>query len=233
MKEERFTELLAKKLSGEITPDEHVEFNRLIASDPSFQKEYESIRSYWVQDDEPLGNMVNLLEKIKQRAGIIAEENPVGIIELNPPKSRLWLRIFSAAGIAIFVLSVCFYFFKINNHKNTLSASLTELKTKNGLISKIKLADGTWVTLNAVSTLSYPKYFIGKTREVFLDGEAFFDVAKDHNHPFIVHTSKSDIRVLGTAFDIKSYTDEPFEATLFRGSIQAIIKGGHATNIIL
>jgi len=235
MEEERFTELLAKKLSGEITPDEFAGFNRLIAGNTSFQKEYESVRSYWMQDDEPYDNMVGILEKIKQRAGITGtEENTTGVIEIqHPKKSRLWLLSIAAAAIALIVLSVSFYFFRINIPGNT-TTRLTELKTKNGSIAKIRLADGTLVTLNALSTLSYPKNFIGKTREVFLSGEAFFDVAKDHNHPFIVHTNQSDIQVLGTAFDIKSYKNDPqFEATLFRGSIQATLKDNPTVKVIL
>jgi len=235
MEEERFTELLAKKLSGEITPDEFAEFNQLIAGNTSFQKEYESVRSYWMQDDEPYDNMVGILEKIKQRAGITGtEENTTGVIEIqHPKKSRLWLLSIAAAAIALIVLSVSFYFFRINIPGNT-TTRLTELKTKNGSIAKIRLADGTLVTLNALSTLSYPKNFIGKTREVFLSGEAFFDVAKDHNHPFIVHTNQSDIQVLGTAFDIKSYKNDPqFEATLFRGSIQATLKDNPTVKVIL
>jgi len=230
MEEERFTELLAKKLSGEITPDEFAGFNRLIAGNTSFQKEYESVRSYWMQDDEPYDNMVGILEKIKQRAGITdTDENTASIIEIQrPKKNRLWLRI-AAAAIALIVLSASFYFFRINN-----PVRLAELKTKNGSIAKIRLADGTLVTLNALSTLSYPKTFNGKTREVFLSGEAFFDVAKDHSHPFIVHTNQSDIQVLGTAFDIKSYKNDPqFEATLFRGSIQATLKDNPAIKVIL
>ena len=230
MEEERFTELLAKKLSGEITPDEFAGFNRLIAGNTSFQKEYESVRSYWMQDDEPYDNMVGILEKIKQRAGITdTDENTASIIEIQrPKKNRLWLRI-AAAAIALIVLSASFYFFRINN-----PVRLAELKTKNGSIAKIRLADGTLVTLNALSTLSYPKTFNGKTREVFLSGEAFFDVAKDHSHPFIVHTNQSDIQVLGTAFDIKSYKNDPqFEATLFRGSIQATLKDNPTIKVIL
>jgi len=230
MEEERFTELLAKKLSGEITPDEFAGFNRLIAGNTSFQKEYESVRSYWMQDDEPYDNMVGILEKIKQRAGITdTDDNTASIIEIQrPKKNRLWLRI-AAAAIALIVLSASFYFFRINN-----PVRLAELKTKNGSIAKIRLADGTLVTLNALSTLSYPKTFNGKTREVFLSGEAFFDVAKDHSHPFIVHTNQSDIQVLGTAFDIKSYKNDPqFEATLFRGSIQATLKDNPAIKVIL
>ena len=236
MEEERFTELLAKKLSGDITPDELAEFNRLIAGNTSFQKEYELIRSYWMQDDEPYDNMVGILEKIKQRAGITdIDENTVSVIEIHSPKnSRLWLRNIAAAAIAIIALSACFYFFRIYSPGHPVSARLTELKTKNGSIAKIRLADGTLVTLNALSTLTYPKNFTGKTREVFLNGEAFFDVAKDHSHPFIVHTNQSDIQVLGTAFDIKSYKNDPqFEATLFRGSIQATLKDNPTIKVIL
>lgn len=235
MEEERFTELLAKKLSGEITPDELAEFNQLIADNISFQKEYESLRSYWTQDDEPYENMVGILEKIKQRAGITdTEESIANVIEIpRPGKNRLWLRV-AAAAITIIALSACFYFFKINNSENPISTRLTEFRTKNGSIAKIRLADGTLVTLNALSTLTYPKNFTGKTREVFLSGEAFFDVAKDHSHPFIVHTNQSDIQVLGTAFDIKSYKNDPqFEATLFRGSIQATLKDNPAIKVIL
>lgn len=236
MKEETFTELLAKKLSGEITPDEFAEFNQLIAGNTSFQKEYESVRSYWMQDDEPYDNMVGILEKIKQRAGITdTDENTARVIEIQrPKKNRLWLRSIAAAAIVLIVLSASFYFFRINNPGNTDYTRLSELKTKNGSIAKIRLADGTLVTLNALSTLSYPKNFNGKTREVFLSGEAFFDVAKDHSHPFIVHTNQSDIQVLGTAFDIKSYKNDPqFEATLFRGSIQATLKDNPAIKVIL
>ena len=235
MEEKRFTELLAKKLSGEITPDEFAVFNRLIAGNTSFQKEYESVRSYWMQDDEPYDNMVGILEKIKQRAGITdTDENTASVIEIQRPKKNLlWLRSIAAAAIALIVLSASFYFFRINTLENT-TTRLTELKTKNGSIAKIRLADGTLVTLNALSTLSYPKNFTGKTREVFLSGEAFFDVAKDHNHPFIVHTNQSDIQVLGTAFDIKSYKNDPqFEATLFRGSIQATFKDNPTIKVIL
>ncbi|MGN6639476.1 MAG: FecR family protein, partial [Mucilaginibacter sp.] len=116
----------------------------------------------------------------------------------------------------------------------TAMLALNELKTGNGAIKNIKLPDGTSVTLNAASVLKYPNAFDGKTREVYLSGEGYFDVAKDHSHPFIVHTNKSDIQVLGTAFDIKCYdNDSLFEATLFRGSIQASVKNAGNDKVLL
>lgn len=229
--EEQFTELLAKKLSGEISADELSEFNRLIASDSAFQKEYEAIKTYWMEDDEPYENIVNIFEDIKLKAGISDTDN---VIELQKPKKDrvLLLRIMAAACVLI-IISIFFYFIKLKPEAPT-SLVLNELKTGNGAIKNIRLPDGTSVTLNATSVLKYPTAFTGKTREVYLIGEGFFDVAKDHSHPFIVHTNKSDIQVLGTAFDIKSYSnDSLFEATLFRGSIEASVKNASGSKVLL
>lgn len=229
--EEQFTELLAKKLSGEISADELAEFNRLIASDSAFQKEYEAIKAYWTEDDEPYENIVSIFEDIKVRAGIPDTDN---LVELHKPKKDrvLILRIAAAASVLI-IISTFFYFIKLKPEQPA-ALVLTELKTGNGAIKNIRLPDGTSVTLNAASVLKYPGTFAGKTREVYLSGEGFFDVAKDHSHPFIVHTNKSDIQVLGTAFDIKCYdTDSLFEATLFRGSIEASVKNASDSKVLL
>jgi ferric-dicitrate binding protein FerR (iron transport regulator) len=75
--------------------------------------------------------------------------------------------------------------------------------------------------LNSGSKLNYQKDFGTKFREVELEGEAYFDVVKDAAHPFIVHTSGIDVKVLGTVFNVKSYPqDETIEATLIRGIIE-------------
>jgi ferric-dicitrate binding protein FerR (iron transport regulator) len=232
MAEEQFTELLAKRLSGEISADELLEFNRLIAGNTAFQKEYEAIKSYWAEDDEPYENVVSIFDDIKRRAGI---SDPGNVIEFKKAeKARIWpLRIAAAAAVLILV-SVSFYFLKLKNAPATTPIAFNELKTGIGAIKHIRLADGTSVTLNAVSVLKYPTAFNGKTREVYLIGEGYFDVAKDHRHPFIVHTNRSDIRVLGTAFDIKCYdNDSLFEATLFRGSIQASINNVANDKVLL
>lgn len=233
MAEERSTELLAKRLSGEISADELAEFNRLIAGDSAFREEYEAIKTYWAEDDEPDGNIAGVFEDIKRRAGIADTDN---VIELQKAKKRqLWpLRIVAAASVLI-LISIGFYFLKLKNKPDaTASLALNELKTGTGAIKSIRLPDGTSVTLNAVSVLRYPKAFTGKTREVYLSGEGFFDVAKDHSHPFIVHTDKSDIQVLGTAFNVKCYdSDSLFEATLFRGSIQASIRNAAGAKVLL
>jgi transmembrane sensor len=85
----------------------------------------------------------------------------------------------------------------------------------------ILLSDGTKVHLNAASELDFPTEFSGSQRYVSLRGEAYFDVAKDAEHPFIVHTQYGNIRVLGTAFNIKVYTeDRVCYVTLVRGKVR-------------
>jgi len=84
------------------------------------------------------------------------------------------------------------------------------------------LADGTVVTLNADSKIHYPDHFTGEDRQVVLEGEAFFEVAKDSLRPFVVKTSGIDVRVLGTAFNLKAYPDEQQQTTLLRGVVEVL-----------
>ncbi len=90
-----------------------------------------------------------------------------------------------------------------------------------GSRSTIKLADGTMVWLNAGSRLIYPSRFVDKTREVFLVGEAFFDVAKNAQQPFVVKTPEVQLEVLGTQFNISAYPEENVVQTvLTEGSVE-------------
>ncbi|MDN5284239.1 MAG: FecR family protein [Mucilaginibacter sp.] len=112
-----------------------------------------------------------------------------------------------------------------NNLVNTLS-------TTNGEQFRVDLPDGTKVWLNAASSLKYAPSFAGmKERKVELTGEAYFEVAKDKTHPFIVKTQSQEVKVLGTHFNINSYSDESnVKTTLLEGSVivndKAVLKPG-------
>ena len=85
---------------------------------------------------------------------------------------------------------------------------------------KLVLSDGTKVWLNSASKLKYPVAFTGGQRKVFLEGEAYFKVAKNEKQPFVVKTENMDVRVLGTEFNLKAYADEKWvQATLVRGEV--------------
>lgn len=104
--------------------------------------------------------------------------------------------------------------------KNDSSAITTQtLQTPRGKDFKIVLSDGTEVWLNAESTLIYPSRFTGDTRIVELNGEAYFKVAKDIEHPFIVKTQKLETQVLGTGFNVHAYQSSEPHITLVEGKV--------------
>lgn len=95
------------------------------------------------------------------------------------------------------------------------------LRTLQGMECHITLSDGTRIHLNAETQLTYPVCFSGKERIVQIEGEAYFDVAPDKEHPFIVQTPNTAIQVTGTSFNVRAYADEQTESTtLISGAIK-------------
>ena len=98
---------------------------------------------------------------------------------------------------------------------------------------QVVLADGTKVWLNSASRLIYPQSFMGKERRVVLSGEAFFDVAHDAERPFIVETSRMNVKVLGTRFNVNDYDDnEEVSTTLVNGSVEIVSGGQQAFRLV-
>lgn len=95
----------------------------------------------------------------------------------------------------------------------------------------LALADGTKIWLNSESRITYPVAFSGTIREVNLEGEAYFEIAKDTTKPFIVHTREFDIRVTGTQFNVRTYPQEPGSTTLAEGRVQ-LERAGHISRLI-
>jgi ferric-dicitrate binding protein FerR (iron transport regulator) len=115
-----------------------------------------------------------------------------------------------------------------------------EVSTRNGSKTTITLPDGSKVWLNAGSSLTYNKDFGGEIREVELSGEAFFEVVpamsttKTQKIPFIIHTRHLDVRVLGTAFNVKSYPgDKQTETSLVHGKVEVLIHNRPEEKIVL
>lgn len=100
-------------------------------------------------------------------------------------------------------------------------AESNELVIPRGGENTVILSDGTAVHLNAGSKLTYPVRFVGKHRTVRLEGEAYFDVVADENHPFVVQTHLGEVMVLGTAFNVNAYANASVcYTTLVRGKVQ-------------
>jgi len=108
------------------------------------------------------------------------------------------------------------------------------VSTRKGSKSNVQLPDGTIAWLNADSKLIYNENFSGDYREVSLQGEAYFDVVKDKTRPFIIHTKTLDIKVLGTAFNVRAYeTENNTETSLFRGSVEVTLHNSPEKKIVL
>lgn len=104
---------------------------------------------------------------------------------------------------------------KVGNKK----VQLHRLSIPRGETFKVILSDGTEVLLNSDSRLSYPTVFKGKERVVSLEGEAYFNVTKDAEHPFIVNSGNVQVRVLGTEFNMCSYSPDDVRITLIEGKV--------------
>ncbi len=230
MVNDRFIELLANLLTDEIGEAEMTELNQIVANDPECRQQYNFFKNYWTQDEESCPNNEVMFEQIKHRIGANEQEE-----EIEPNHRRIrftWLKV--AASLLIGITIFGYYLLTSHHSHGKTKSSLQITKTPSRTKSKIYLSDGSVVTLNSETELRYPTSFDGATREVYLDGEAFFNVAKDHTHPFIVHAGKMNVRVLGTAFNVKSYAnDKTIETTLIRGAVEVTLNDRPSDRIIL
>lgn len=137
-------------------------------------------------------------------------------------KKRIWLRHIAVATIGTAAV-ICLIWGGVSywHYMNELSISYLEASTSYGERKQILLPDGTQLTLNACSRIRYPNHFTGNERKVQLEGEGYFRVHRNEKHPFIVNTRQLEVRVLGTSFNVKSYsTDEVVAVDVESGKVQ-------------
>lgn len=167
-------------------------------------------------EDEPTGRNDS---KAEQRIwnGIQSGVQPDGL------KRKLFLyKMTTVAACLLLVLGIGFSFIRTNNLTDQ-----TVYVVSSGVrsIESIVLPDGTKVSLGSKSILTYPSHFNGNTRDVKLSGQAFFNVAEDHEKPFTVHTDEMNITALGTAFEVFNYSYEnKLETILREGKVRVDLK---------
>jgi transmembrane sensor len=238
MEDEKHWVLLSKKIAGEASPEELEQLQDLIDNNPEWGTIEENLREFWAsvpveteagqhKNEEAYLAHCNRLKKNSPdftEAGEATESEATTILEAA--RKPVYNRWFTYAAAASFILSIVVIFILYvagnnNSDEKTRAKPVNEIAISPGSKSKIQLPDGSQVWINSGSKLTYAGMMNGLTREVTLDGEAYFDVVKNAAHPFIVHTSGIDIKVLGTAFNVKAYKIEPsIEATLIHGSIE-------------
>lgn len=214
--EQRLWELFSKELSGRLSDQEQVELDLLKARFPEAVKRLEmlgtlSFRSRESQSDERK-------EELLGRIFSSVESNIAA--EVPPKRRKVWL---AAVPLAVAMVAGIWYWTAPGGEKATREWSTVQ--TRKGAKSTLTLPDGTVVTLNAGSTLSYADDFKNGAREVRLNGEGYFNVAPMAGHPFIVYTRALDVKVLGTEFNIQAYEEEgKTETTLFSGKVEVMLK---------
>lgn len=225
--------LMARSISGEATAFEEEQLQQILRQDISLQQQYDLIKRMWHAQDS-LQQTKNINEEEKQHVSRIlklaktetypTEEVPV--IQIRSKRKYFYAYVGVAAAIIMVAFGWLYLSSTNQENKKTNNSPTQNLVTENGSRTRTILPDGSTVWLNAGSHVSFNEDFTGNTREVTLDGEAYFDVVKQPKRPFIVHVSGYDIKVLGTAFNVKSYSkDKTVETTLIRGIVQVTKQG--------
>lgn len=243
MSQENFWILFSKKIAGEASADELTELQRLVQQHPGWQHALQNLEEIWktnppVDAAEEEDAYLLHLQRMKEK-NIAFGKDEAGyapVIHVSHFRKLRLRWLYAAGGIAASLVLFFALFWKEAPGERTTTAAreLNEISTQPGSRSRVQLPDNSIVWLNAGSKLTYNKDF-GKTdRVVELSGEAFFDVVKDAEKPFLIHTSSIDIRVLGTAFNVKAYPEDgTSETSLIRGRIEVSIKSRPNDKIIL
>jgi ferric-dicitrate binding protein FerR (iron transport regulator) len=224
MLSDRLLFLMTRQFAGMLTPDETVQLEELLR-DPEQREAYEVLKKFWHQKERvETPDVERALSHVLRNINV---DEPAPVVA---PKRFRWMPVAVAASALVAVIAVILTFSKPHVPTAVATApialndsNLVEKQNAKATRSIITLADGSKVWLNADSRLQYPAAFGATTREVALDGEAFFDVAKDKTKPFIIHLQQGTVRVLGTSFNIKAFkTDAAVETSVATGRVAFI-----------
>jgi ferric-dicitrate binding protein FerR (iron transport regulator) len=242
--QDQFWTLLSKKLANEATEEEFQELHLILLNNPDLHHQADMLGEMWQQDvkNNIKGAEAAYVRHIMDHKDEFLKEDQVEVLtapiifEEKPPfLTRKRLSAFSFIAFILLATIGIYFFTQKPKAVSTAGQSISSVATKNGNRTKIVLPDGSQVWLNAGSSLDYNNSdFNRELREVSLNGEAYFDVTKNAEKPFIIHTKKMDIKVVGTAFNVRSYSNEKFaEASLIRGSIEVTLKDRKDVKVVL
>jgi len=203
----------------------------------------------WVSENPDCKQMFN--EAILMIKSLKFEQREIATAEINNEAKRLelkindsrfgknnvrsmWSAILRIAAMLIFGVTAFTMIYYANlDEDQEVAVQMQERSNPKGQKSKITLADGTIVHLNSESVVRLPLNFNSEKREIYLDGEAFFEVSKDVDRPFIVHTGRFSTTALGTSFNIDAYNSKDIEISLVTGKVDVAIKGQSSDHVIL
>lgn len=237
--EDRIWELIARKLAGEASQEELRELDGLLRDHPELHIPVQAVSDMWPRkaagsDAETSAAWDRHLGRMRQAGIPPMEPSAHEPFQLEVVRSRPWRKYATWAAAAAILVCTATWFLSSRMGGPGAVTSPSEVLVKNGSKTRVLLPDGTTVWLNAGSKLTYGRDFGGTSREVDLAGEGFFDVAKDPERPFIIRTSRMNIRVLGTRFNLRAYpNDHSAEAALIQGSIEVSLSSRPQERFVL
>ena len=225
MKEEThdINEIIIRYLDGSAELEEKRLLLRWLKQSDDNRDDFIATRDLWLscnvaagnelEIDIALGKLKNriLLEQGRMERGLPAKRNTLSVV-------LRWMRV---AAVLLLLLGVGYGIGSWREHSAPDVIVQNQLITAKGSKGRFTLPDGSVVWLNSETKLTYPNQFTGDRRFVSLEGEAYFEVAKDAKKPFVVQAGEIDVEVLGTCFDLDSYSSGEFvETALLSGSVK-------------
>lgn len=210
-------ELLPKYCEGDVTEEEKKIVEEWISQSDENYKIAQGIEMiYLASDTLSVMDKINVEDSFRKVRKEIARKKRHQVF--------LWFERIAAA---LFIPLAALFIYNISSNRSR-DAQMLEFHTNPGVTALFVLPDGSKVRLNSNSTLKYPERFSGKTRNVRLDGEAYFEVVKNPEKRFVVSAPHNvEVEVLGTIFNMNSYaSDSIFTTTLLDGSVKFVAESG-------
>ncbi|WP_147303589.1 FecR family protein [Rhodohalobacter sp. SW132] len=226
--------LIQRYVTGNATSEEIHLIEQWMSSDPENRQLVQEIKEIWDLTTEEHFNVdvqeawkkFQARKEKKERGGKAIESNRIFKFQRKTP--RTIYHIYKAVAFILVAVVAGFFFQHISNIQSdaelaagqSQSYTLEELATDRGEKARVTFSDGTEVTLNSSSSIRFPQKFHGSTREVYLDGEAYFNVVSDQGQPFIVKTKNVNVEVLGTEFNVRGWSnDEAVDVIVREGKV--------------
>jgi ferric-dicitrate binding protein FerR (iron transport regulator) len=205
-------ECIQARLSGKSTPRKEAMLKEWLNKDPANREIFNHLQSIWERTPEEDFD-VNIEKAWAQFKKNQITEEPAARYQSSSKKITLKYFLTRAAAIILLVACIGVFSYKyaynpIAPMENRENAVMEKVVTAKGEKAQVTFTDGTKVILNVASSLRYPKTFSGDEREVYLDGEAYFEVAPEKDFPFVVHTQDARVKVLGTKFNIRAWKED-------------------------
>ncbi len=218
IKEDKIKKLISRFLSEEASNEGLTELKEWIESSKENFVIFQHYRNIWNNsanfEQEKMTDINKSYQIVMKRVGTKSSFSKIW---------KYWRNIAALLLIPLIAGNVLYYISTKENSPGVQEPVYNEIFASFGTRSAIILSDGSSLWLNSGSSLKYPEKFIGNSRKVFLNGEAYFEVESNPEKPFIVETSTLSVRAIGTKFNVSGYSsDKETDVTLVSGKVEVI-----------